>query len=465
MASSNYVKYLNTNEFVKQGAGVVKFGQSPDGLPMLANIAPLPQTADLLRSLATTLGIEKANNYTFSNPDLNNTPLEPLVNEIEQILKKHLIQSVDIDEGKRIEIFPLPKTIDNYIGRTLLSRLFRNYVRTVETIREDTRAAFNTFGLIPINSPPSLKTPTVNNNLAPQPKFKVGQIHLALSLDQSLPVIVRREINRHGYSQFSFVRNYLEESITQIPQAKLSAHFYESGTGIYREKILDVAEFEEYLKLRKEMPDIQWTLKVPRNSVAEFFIEIAAELSKLHTTGEIHGDLKFDNVLLTEKGMCIFDSLGLHEGDRAPAMTRGWAAPEQVLGNPVSSLTDQYAFGLMLIELLKGVLYGEEATVSIPVGGTILEKHTIHRNPGVFIDAYDAPVLPEAVNEWRSLIERCIRFEPKDRFSSMDDLIVTLKTLVEQNTLSGELEMSLAFGKCIIGSDANNNIFPCWLNP
>ena len=461
MASTNYVKYLNTNEFVKQGAGVVKFGKSPDGLPMLANISPLPQTAELLRSLANTLGIEKANNYAFSNTDLDNTPLEPLVNQIEQILKNHLIQSVEIDEGKSIEIFPLPKVIDNYVGKTLLSRLFGNVDRTyVNGINQDTRVVYeNTMGVPSFTHPPTIK-----NNLAPQPKFKLGQIHLALPLDENLPVIVRREINRSGYSQFSFVRNYLEESITQIHQAKLSGNFYESGTGIYREKTLDVAELDEYLKFKMEMPEIQWTFKVPRNSVAKLFIEIAAELSKLHNTGEIHGDLKFDNVLLTEKGMCIFDSLGLHEGDRAPAMTRGWAAPEQVLGNPVLALTDQYAFGLMLIELLKGVLYGEEATVSIPVGGTILEKHTIHRNPGVFIDADNAPVLPESVNEWRGFIERCIRFEPQDRFSSMDDLIVTLKTLVEQNTLIGELEMSLTFGNCILGSDTNDNKLPCWLN-
>lgn len=465
MMSTNHVKYLNTNDFIKQGAGVVKFGKAPDGLPMLANIAPLPQTAELLRSLANTLGIEKANNYGFSNADLNNTPLEPLVNEVEQILKNHLIQWVEIDAGKSLEIFPLPKTIDNYLGRTLLSRLFGYSGRTFgEEIRVDTRATFMDSPMT-MNAPGSANhPPTIKTNLAPQPKFKVGQTHLALPLDQSLPVIVRRETNHDGYSQFSFVRNYLEESITQIPRAKLSAHFYEQGTGIYREKLLEITELEEYLKLKEEMPDVQWTLKIPRNSVAELFIQIAAELSALHKTGEIHGDLKFANVLLTEKGVRVFDSLELHEGDRAPAMTRGWAAPEQVLGKPVAPSTDQYAFGLMLLELLKGVLYGEETTVSIPVGGTILERHTIHRNPGVFIDPDDAPVLPETVNDWRSFIERCIRFEPEDRFGSMDDLIITLKTLAEENTLRGQLELPLVFGNCVVGSDDNNNILPCWLN-
>jgi hypothetical protein len=464
MMSTNHVQYLNTNEFVKEGAGVVKFGTAPDGLPMLAKIAPLPQTAELLRSLANTLGIEKANIHGFSNADLKNTPLEPLVDEIEQILKNHLIQRLEIDEGKSLEVFPLPKTIDHYLGPTLLSRFFGYSGLTVSRgIKIDTRNSF-------MNPPITMTAadrphpPTLKNTGVPQPKFKVGQTHLALPLDQSLPVIVKRETNRDGYSQFTFVRNYLEESIKQIPQAKLGVFFHEPGTGIHREITLDLAQTEEYLKIKEEMPRAHCSLKVPRNGVAELFIEIAAELSALHERGEIHGDLKFANILLTEQGVRVFDSLGLREGERAPAMTRGWAAPEQVLGNPVAPATDQYAFGLMLLELLEGVLYGEEATVTIPVGGTQLERHTIHRNPGVYIDPDDAPVLPEAVNDWRSLIERCIRFEPEDRFASMDDLIAALKTLSAQNTLSGEFTIPLVFGTCIIGSDEQNDPLPCWLN-
>ena len=62
-------------------------------------------------------------------------------------------------------------------------------------------------------------------------------------------------------------------------------------------------------------------------------------------------------------------------GTRSPALTRSWAAPEQVLCRPVSGQTDQYPLGLMLLQLVEGALYGEEARVLIPVGGRNVEAH------------------------------------------------------------------------------------------
>ncbi len=117
----------------------------------------------------------------------------------------------------------------------------------------------------------------------------------------------------------------------------------------------------------------------------------------------------------------------------------------------------------MLLEVLKGVPYGEEATVSIPVGKMQIEKHTILRNPGVFIDAENETIKKETINEWRDFIEQCIRFDSNERFESVSYLADTLQQLIEQDSLLGNLEMPLSFGQSVIGKDSNDNISPCWL--
>ncbi len=172
---------------------------------------------------------------------------------------------------------------------------------------------------------------------------------------------------------------------------------------------------------------------------------------------------KPSNLLLSRDGLWPIDSLQLAVGTRSPALTRSWAAPEQVLRFPVQFQTDQYPLGLMLLHLVEGVLYGEEAKVSIPVGARRVENHTVFRNPGVYIDGDTAPVDGRAVDAWRGLVERCVRFDAADRFPSMTALADALAPLLESETLSGHLEVSLSFGRLLLGNDGTGPLTPCWL--
>jgi hypothetical protein len=117
----------------------------------------------------------------------------------------------------------------------------------------------------------------------------------------------------------------------------------------------------------------------------------------------------------------------------------------------------------MLLHLVQGALYGEETRVSIPIGGRRVEVHTVLRNPGVYIDPGTAPVAPQAVADWQNLVERCIRFEAKDRFPSMASLADALAPLVEKPTLAGHLEVPLSFGRIVLGNGGAGEIAPCWL--
>jgi serine/threonine protein kinase len=272
----------------------------------------------------------------------------------------------------------------------------------------------------------------------PQPRFQVGESCLALPRAGGHPVIVYRVHSEHGWPEYSFRRTYTEEATTFLPGS-----WYEAKTGGYGSTATERVQAGDparYRRLRAAHPDARWTWQVSRRDFATILRDLAIQLGRLHERNEVHGDLKPANVLLTATATEPLDSLRLAPGERAPAMTRGWAAPEQILGLAVSPQSDQYALGLLLLRLVGGVLYGEEARVSIPTGGTQLEYHTVLRNPAVYIDPATAPIERAHVAAWRDLIERCVRFEAADRFPAMADVAEALRPLIDAESLNGTVE-------------------------
>lgn len=433
--------YPDVPRLREKGAGIVRFGTAPDGLPFLLNVAAPPRAEGLLREVAWAMGVEAA------EPRYDGTPLESLVAEVNRLLREQLIQRLTGGDGETREVMILPRQIRTLVGATLLERLFtiRGMVhRTTGRVQADTRAGYAA-------TPQAAAPPPV-----PQPKFPVGEAHLALPLAGQQSVIVRKERGAHGWPVYTFIRTFTEETT-----ALLDDSWYEaSGYGTAR---VAPADRDDYRVLRADAPTADWQWSVPRGAVARVIIGLAESLTQLHAAGEIHGDLKPANVLLTAAGPLPLDSLMLPPGARSPAMTRGWAAPEQVLGLAVSPQTDQYALGLLLLDLVGGVLYGEEARVAIPVGGTRLEYHTVLRNPAVFIDPETAPIGREHVDSWRDVIERCVRFEAADRFPALADLIAALHPLTEEPTLHGTLTLPLAFGRLVLAHDGVDEPEPCWL--
>jgi serine/threonine-protein kinase len=97
------------------------------------------------------------------------------------------------------------------------------------------------------------------------------------------------------------------------------------------------------------------------------FLDVLSAVKHAHSNLIVHRDLKPSNILVTATGMVKLLDFGIAallspDGKDAtrltshdePGLTPGYAAPEQLLGEPVTTATDVYSLGLILYVLLAG---------------------------------------------------------------------------------------------------------------
>ncbi len=99
----------------------------------------------------------------------------------------------------------------------------------------------------------------------------------------------------------------------------------------------------------------------------ELFIQVAEAVAHAHSNLVVHRDLKPSNILVDRQGQVKLLDFGiaslLDEASGQPAertvtaaraLTPEYAAPEQILGEAVTTATDVYALGVVLYQLLSG---------------------------------------------------------------------------------------------------------------
>jgi non-specific serine/threonine protein kinase/serine/threonine-protein kinase len=173
------------------------------------------------------------------------------------------------------------------------------------------------------------------------------------------------------------------------------------------------------------------------------FVQVCDAVAYAHTHLIVHRDLKPSNILVTADGQVKLLDFGVAKllgPDESPVtvaanvpMTPLWAAPEQLLGKPVTTATDTFALGLLLFQLLTGTHAWPGSSTPIAQAARTMLNRAAPRASDVAAarerDGAD-PLVPPAriVGDLDAIVAKALREEPPQRYAT----VAALKLDVER---------------------------------
>ena len=177
---------------------------------------------------------------------------------------------------------------------------------------------------------------------------------------------------------------------------------------------------------------------LPIKRLLQIAPQIADGLAAAHEARILHRDLRPENVVVTKDGLVkIFDfglanltSAGSGDGEgselpvktgTAPSVvmgTVGYVSPEQASGAAVDFRSDQFSFGSILYEMATGKRAFAKKTPTDTLRAVLNEEPEPMTT-----------VSPRTPTQLRWIVERCLAKDPRQRYSSTDDLARDLARL------------------------------------
>lgn len=184
----------------------------------------------------------------------------------------------------------------------------------------------------------------------------------------------------------------------------------------------------EYVKGKTLKEIIRNKGKLSSEETIDIAIQIAKALDCAHKNDLIHRDIKPQNILVTDDGLVKVTDFGIAKAASSVTITNSnrimgsahYFSPEQAKGNYIDCRTDIYSLGIVMYEMVTGVLpYDADSPVSVAI------KHIQEQvKPPKMLtsDIYDS------LND---LILKAIEKEPIKRYQTASDMLYDLQKIKE----------------------------------
>ncbi|KAL0357343.1 UNVERIFIED_CONTAM: Proline-rich receptor-like protein kinase PERK12 [Sesamum calycinum] len=165
----------------------------------------------------------------------------------------------------------------------------------------------------------------------------------------------------------------------------------------------------------------------------------ARGLAYLHARNIVHRDMRPDNILITHDHESMLGDFGLAKAqqddtsDTGVVGTLGYLAPEYAESGKLSTKTDVYSYGVVLLHLITGL----RTTGEIPEGRSLVGWAKPLLEKKNYPDLIDKRILDSHdVHQlfWMVLVaERCLKNDPDDRWT-MEQVVNILNCINKVNT-------------------------------
>jgi len=152
--------------------------------------------------------------------------------------------------------------------------------------------------------------------------------------------------------------------------------------------------------------------------------QAAEALGHAHEQGAVHRDVKPGNIFLTESGAVKVTDFGIATAAAQAPLTKtgeligtaSYLSPEQVRGRPATGLSDLYALGCVLHEMLTGrPPFSAETSIATAMA-------RLDSPPPAITD-----INPQLPNDLEAIVTKAMAIEPESRFGSAGQMAAALR--------------------------------------
>ena len=166
-------------------------------------------------------------------------------------------------------------------------------------------------------------------------------------------------------------------------------------------------------------------------TTAHIIAQVASALDYAHARGVVHRDVKPSNILLTRDGRAVLTDFGIARAAGFSRLTQTGAvvgtpeymSPEQARGQEPDRRSDVYSLGVVLYQMLAGVVPFSSTTPH-----AVLYAH-IH-NPPPPLARYNPAVIPAV----QRIVQRALVKDPQQRYQQAGEIVAALQAALRAPT-------------------------------